>query len=105
MKYLLEFFFPRFNMGAADKFYRTIEYKVNDVDKLSIPDWKPKANDYQYTGKTFTGSKNIVLPEYFQETKQFVDGDNLNIIDSKTGTRVEKYIYDIDTDEKCTRIG
>ena len=61
------------SVGLPDKFYGTIEYKVNDVDKISILDWKPKADDYPYTGKAFIGSADVVLPEYFQDTRKFVD--------------------------------
>ena len=61
------------SVGLPDKFYGTIEYKVNDVDKISILDWKAKADDYPYTGKAFIGSADVVLPEYFQDTRKFVD--------------------------------
>ena len=83
------------SVGLPDKFYRTIEYKVNDVDKISIPDWKAKADDYPYTGKAFTGSTDVVLPEYFQESRKFVNGDVLNIIDSQSCQVIRKFKYNI----------
>lgn len=50
------------SVGLPDKFYATIEYKANDVSKISIPGWAPKLEDYPYTGKGFTDSTDIVLP-------------------------------------------
>ena len=83
------------SVGMPDKFYGTIEYKANDVSKISIPDWAPKLDDYPYTGKGFTGSVDVVLPEYFQETRKFMNGDILNIIDADTGKIISKFKYDI----------
>lgn len=82
------------SVGLPYKFYGTIEYKVNDIDKISIPNWKPKAGDYPYTGKAFTGSTDIVLPEYYQSVRKFINGDKLNISDSKTGNIIQQFIYD-----------
>ena len=93
------------SVGMPDKFYATIEYKANDVSKISIPDWAPKLDDYPYTGKGFTGSVDVVLPEYFQETRKFMDGDIFNIIDSDTGEIIQQFIYDMDTDIKWVMIG
>ena len=93
------------SVGLPDRFYGTIEYKANDANKISIPDWEPKIDDYPYTGKGFTGSKDVVLPEYFQKTREFSDGDIFNIIDSNTGKIVEQFIYDMDTDIKWVMIG
>lgn len=77
-----------------DKFYGALEYKVNDVDKISIPNWKPKPDDYPYTGRAFTGSTIVVLPEYYQSVREFVSGDKLKILDSTTGDIVQQFIYD-----------
>lgn len=93
------------SVGLPDKFYGTIEYKANDISKISIPDWAPKLDDYPYTGKGFTGSVDVVLPEYFQDTRKFVDGDIIKIIDSNTGKVVQQFIYDMDTDMKWVMIG
>jgi len=93
------------SVGLPDKFYATIEYKANDVSKISIPDWAPKPEDYPYTGKGFTGSTDIVLPEYFQDTRKFVDGDIIKIIDSNYGEVVQQFIYDTETDTKWISIG
>ena len=93
------------SVGLPDKFYATIEYKANDVSKISIPDWAPKPEDYPYTGKGFTGSTDIVLPEYFQDIRKFVDGDIIKIIDSNYGEVVQQFIYDTETDTKWISIG
>ena len=93
------------SIGLPDKFYGTIEYKVNDVDKISVPSWEPKPDDYPYTGRGFTGSTNVVLPEYFQGTRKFVDGDIIKVIDGGSGKVVQKFIYDADTDEKWIALG
>jgi len=82
------------SVGLPDKFYGTIEYKVNEVEKISIPDWKPKPDDYPYTRKAFTGSTDVVLPEYYQSARKFMNGDKLKILDSKTGDIVQQFIYD-----------
>ena len=83
------------SVGMPDKFYGTIEYKANDVSKISIPDWAPKPDDYPYTGKGFTGSVDVVLPEYFQDTRKFMNGDIFNIIDADTGKIISKFKYDV----------
>ncbi|KUH41006.1 hypothetical protein M2E15_4521 [Bacillus mycoides] len=72
-----------------DKFYGAIEYIENDPSKLMIPRWEANADNYPFTARGFTGSKNIVLPEFSYErgyTRAFQDGDILNIIDSETVT-------------------
>jgi len=93
------------SVGLPDKFYGTIEYKVNDVSKISIANCKAKPNNYPYTGKGFTGSTDVILPEYFQDTRKFVDGDIIKIVDSNTGKVVQQFIYDMDTDAKWVMIG
>ncbi|WP_298841481.1 hypothetical protein [Clostridium sp.] len=60
---------------------------------------------YSFSEGKITGSTNIVLPEYYQETRRFVDGDIFNIVDSKTGKVIDKFMYDIDTDEKWIMVG
>lgn len=80
-------------IGAPDKFYGTIEYIENDPSKLVIPKWEANDDNYPFTAKGFTGSKNIVLPEFAYQSgyvKAFQDGDKLNIIDSETGNVATK---------------
>lgn len=57
--------------------------KIDDKDNIT------------YTRKGFTGSVNVVLPEYFQDTRKFMNGDILNIIDADTGKIISKFKYDI----------
>ncbi|WP_257215811.1 hypothetical protein [Fredinandcohnia onubensis] len=82
--------------GAPDKFFGIIEYRLDDPKQLSIPDWAPKPDSYPYTGRGFTGSKEVVLPEYYQEARSFVDGDILKIVDANNGTTTTQFIYDAD---------
>ena len=81
------------SVGAPDKFYGVIEYKIEDTGKLSIPDWDPSPDSYPYTGRGFTGSRKVVLPEYYQQSRDFIKGDILKIVDSKTGESVAKFAY------------
>jgi len=61
---------------------------------ISIPNWKPKPDEYPYTGRAFTGGTDVVLPEYYQSVRKFINGDKLNIVDSKTGDIVQQFIHD-----------
>ena len=82
------------SVGLPDRFYATIEYKVTDPSKLTIPQCKPEIEKHPFTGKGFTGSKIVVMPQYVQSSREFVNGDIINIIDSKTGKMTQKFIYD-----------
>lgn len=82
------------SVGSPDNFFGTIEYKILEPEQLSIPRWEPKPDSYPYTGRGFTGSREVVLPEYYQQARKFVDGDLLIIRDSKTGEPVFKFIFD-----------
>jgi len=66
--------------------------KENDIVKIP-PDIATKANA-PYTGRGFTGSKNIVLPELVQEQRNFVKGDILSIYDSKSGNVKQQFVFD-----------
>ncbi|MED1436646.1 T7SS effector LXG polymorphic toxin [Bacillus mycoides] len=83
-------------IGAPDKFYGAIEYIENDPSKLTIPRWEANADNYPFTARGFTGSKNIALPEFSYErgyARAFQDGDILNIIDSETGNVATKFEF------------
>ncbi|MEH6946107.1 T7SS effector LXG polymorphic toxin [Bacillus sp. JJ634] len=82
------------SVGEPDKFYGVIEYRLNDSSKISIPDWEAKPDSYPYTGRGFTGSKEVVLPEYYQSERSFVKGDILKIVDAKNGELALTFIYD-----------
>ncbi|AAK79995.1 hypothetical protein BJV85_001841 [Clostridium acetobutylicum] len=90
-------------IGIPDKFYGTIEYKENNPAKLIIPRWEANAENYPYTARGFTGSKNVVLPEFTYErgyVGNFQSGDILNIRDSNNGKVIQQFIYDEDLTEK-----
>ncbi|WEG18946.1 LXG domain-containing protein [Alkalihalophilus pseudofirmus] len=82
--------------GAPDKFYGVIEYRLNDNSKVEIPNWNTSPENYPYTGRGFTGSENVVLPEYFHGTRNFQDGDLMKIKSSNTGDTSTTLIYDGD---------
>ena len=54
----------------------------------------PTIHNKPYTGRGFTGSKNIVLPELVQSNIQFKTGDLFRIYDSKTGHIISQFSYD-----------
>ena len=85
------------SVGSPDRYYGTIEYNLGEPNQLSIPRWDPNPDSYPYTGRGFTGSKEIVLPEYYQEARNFVEGDMMYIRDSKAGEPVFNFIFDGDT--------
>ncbi|WP_368505233.1 LXG domain-containing protein [Alkalihalophilus sp. As8PL] len=71
--------------GSPDRFYGVIEYKLMEPEGVSIPRNTPTPDSYPYTGRGFTGSRNLVLPEYYQSNRQFINGDILSVRDAKTG--------------------
>lgn len=64
------------------------------ADGIKVPEDFPI--EAPYTGRGFTGSKNIVLPELVQDTRPFVDGDILSIYDAETGALTQQFVYDSD---------
>ena len=82
------------SVGNADTVYGKITYVLDDVDGIRVPTDFPTAENAPYTGRGFTGSKNIVLPELVQDTRPFVDGDILGIYDAKTGILTQQFVYD-----------
>ncbi len=84
------------SVGDADTVYGKITYVLEDADSVKVPTDFPTAENVPYTGRGFTGSKNIVLPELIQENRAFLDGDILGIYDSKTGALTQKFVYDSD---------
>lgn len=84
------------SVGYADTVYGKITYVLEDADGVKVPIDFPTAENAPYTGRGFTGSKNIVLPELVQDNRAFVDGDILGIYDAKTGTLTQQFVYDSD---------
>ena len=67
---------------------------MDDVDSVKLPTDLPTSDNAPYTGRGFTGSKNIVLPELIQKERAFKTGDILRIFDSTTGKEVLTFVYD-----------
>ena len=84
------------SVGNADTVYGKITYVLDDADGIKVPEDFPIEANAPYTGRGFTGSKNIVLPELVQDTRPFVDGDILGIYDAKTGALTQQFVYDSD---------
>ncbi|MDE7222302.1 MAG: hypothetical protein K2O34_00805 [Acetatifactor sp.] len=82
------------SVGAPDSVYGKITYILDEADSVHIPTDVPTIDNAPYTGRGFTGSKNIVLPELVQDARNFIDGDILGIYDSTTGELVQQFIYD-----------
>lgn len=84
------------SVGKPDTVYGKITYILNDADSVQIPTEAPTMDNEPYTGRGFTGSKNIVLPELVQQRRLFVDGDILGIYNSITGELTQQFVYDSD---------
>lgn len=82
------------SVGAPDTVYGKITYILDEADSVSLPTDVPTLDNAPYTGRGFTGSKNIVLPELYQTDVKFKTGDLLGIFDSKTGDIVTQFCYD-----------
>lgn len=81
----------------VDETYAKINFTLDSKSRLDIPLREPKVGEYPFTGRGFTGSKEIVLPEY--ELRKGADyhyqhGDTIGIYDSKSGNLINQYIYD-----------
>ena len=76
------------------KTYSKISFFLDKADKLDIPFGELDNASYPFTGRGFTGSKNIVLPEYkLIEERNFMDGDLITIFESKSGNPIRQYKY------------
>ncbi|MDM5318229.1 hypothetical protein QUF49_19715 [Fictibacillus sp. b24] len=71
-----------FHIVKSDGFYGVFHYKA-DPSLLSTPNWNATPENYPFTGRGFTGSKTEIIPEYYQETKPFEDGDLLLVKNDK----------------------
>ena len=80
----------------SDDSYGKIIYSFNSKTDIEIPRSAPTPERYPYTGKGFTASKNVILPEWEMQKQAFSKDDILQIIDSKTGDIMETYIFDDD---------
>ena len=76
------------------KTYSKISFFLDEADKLDIPFGELDNASYPFTGRGFTGSKNIVLPEYkLIEERNFMDGDLITIFESNSGNPIRQYKY------------
>ena len=76
------------------KTYAKISFFLDEADKLDIPFGELDNASYPFTGRGFTGSKNIILPEYkLMEERNFMDGDLITIFESKSGNPIRQYKY------------
>ena len=76
------------------KTYSKISFFLDEADKLDIPFGELDNASYPFTGRGFTGSKNIVLPEYkLMEERIFQTGDLITIFESKTGKIMKQYEF------------
>lgn len=82
------------SVGAPDTVYGKITYILGDADSVSIPTELASELNAPYTGRGFTGSKNIVLPELVQEQRDFINGDMLSIFSSSDGQLIQQLIFD-----------
>ena len=74
------------------KTYAKISFFLDEADKLDIPFGELDNASYPFTGRGFTGSKNIILPEYkLMEEHVFKNGDMISIFESKTGKLMKQY--------------
>ena len=80
--------------GDPDRYFGVINYKVNNPELISVPDWKATPDSYPYTGRGFTGSKEVILPEFYQNERPFSKGDILKVVDAKDGQVSSMFIYD-----------
>ncbi len=78
---------------APDDRYGKIIYKIDKSSDIRLLEDVPTPGNYPYTGRGFTGSRNIVLPEWKQAEREYIHGDLLNICDAKTGKVVEQYKF------------
>ncbi|MDP4553399.1 hypothetical protein Q9251_21320 [Alkalihalobacillus macyae] len=74
--------------------FGVINYKVNNPELLTVPDWEATPDSYPYTGRGFTGSKEVILPEFYQNERAFSEGDSLKVVDAKGGQVSTMFIYD-----------
>ena len=81
----------------TDETYSKINFTLDSRMRLDIPLQEPKVGEYPFTGRGFTGSQNIVLPEYELRkgaNYHFQHGDTIGVYDGKSGNLVKQYIYD-----------
>lgn len=80
-----------------DETYAKINFDFDHKARLYIPLSDPKVDEYPFTGRGFTGSENIVLPEFeiHENIKyHYQNGDTITIYASQSGDIIKQYVYD-----------
>ena len=83
-------------IGEEDTVYGKITYILDDNNTIGFPNAVPNEENIPYTGRGFTGSKRVILPELLQQKRAFAEGDILSIYDAKTGNQLVQFIYDLE---------
>lgn len=81
---------------GVDETYAKINFTLDSKMRLDIPLEETKVGEYPFTGRGFTGSQNIVLPEYKLRTGadyHYQHGDTITIYSSQDGSIVKQYGY------------
>ena len=78
----------------TSKTFAKITFTLDKTEELYIPFGDVENGSYPFTGRGFTGSKNILLPEYKLMTEHvFKNGDTISIFESETGKLIKQYIF------------
>ncbi|MBQ6464534.1 MAG: pre-toxin TG domain-containing protein [Pseudobutyrivibrio sp.] len=80
-------------LNTADTVYGRITYVLDDASSVSYTSDVPSAENAPYTGRGFTASENIVLPEMIQENRPFQTGDVFTVYDAATGNPISEFQY------------
>gem|GEM_PF-4527943 len=79
--------------AKINKVYGKIVYKYDEKFKVIPPSKPATSENFPYTGRGYTGTDTIVLPEWIQSARKFADGDLFEIHDSLTGEVKSTYFY------------
>lgn len=80
--------------SLSDDIYGKITYSYNRETEIEVPRYEATSANYPYTGKGFTASKNVILPEWQQIGQNFAENDLLEVFDSKTGNVISTYRFE-----------
>ena len=82
-----------------DKTYGKFEFDLyeDDIKHIRIPyedNVSSSRDSNPFTGRGFTGTDRMVLPEYkLFEKRNFETGDVFSIYNSQTGEKIKQFIY------------
>lgn len=73
--------------------YGKIRFKYRSGNKIQVPRYPATVENYPYTARGFTASRNVVLPEWeLTENCIFEEGDIFEVYD-RSGKIIEKYEF------------